>query len=78
MSTQNTGGPAFPHLGLYPGADGNLHPAPTMHGGMTLRDWFAGQALMWILADSECVSHPEKYAQTAYSLADAMIKERAK
>jgi hypothetical protein len=75
MSTQNTGGPAFPHLGLYPGADGNLHPAPTMHGGMTLRDWFAGQALAGLLA---LETPHDLMARDAYILADAMIKERAK
>lgn len=38
------GGPAFPHLGLYHGMDGNLHPTPTQHGGMSLRDYFASRA----------------------------------
>lgn len=42
--TINTGGPAFPHLGLYKRIDGDLHPVPTQHGGMTLRDYFAAKA----------------------------------
>lgn len=64
-------------------------PVPHDHhldedGGLTLRDWFAGQGL------PACVSrcHPneredgetfaEMYARKAYELADAMLAERAK
>ena len=81
------GGPAFPHLGINPGADGNLHPMPTQHGGMTLRDWFAGQALVgmgtWIprqygevtpgLTTDTMLS---RRAEWAYQQADAMLSER--
>jgi len=43
MSNQiNDGGPAFPAQDWQ--AKGNHHP------GMTLRDWFAGQALGWVAA----------------------------
>jgi hypothetical protein len=47
--------------------------------GMTLRDWFAGQAVVGLLAHrSEAVgSHTEMAAQ-AYYLADAMLAERGK
>lgn len=55
--------------------------------GMTLRDWFAGQALSYAAfyaVDSE--SHPmrqdflpeEWAARMAYSFADAMLAERSK
>lgn len=53
-----------------------------MHGsnGMTLRDWFAGQALMGALAFP--MPGPEKIpnnaARDAYAYADAMLAERAK
>lgn len=50
--------------------------------GMTLRDWFAGQALAGCLANT----HPVKsgnvgrndYAFAAYAYADAMLAEREK
>ena len=47
--------------------------------GMTLRDYFAGQALagMWALSDMATVKD-EVVAKAAYSLADAMLKERVK
>lgn len=43
--------------------------------GMTLRDWFAGQALESI-ADHSTL--PSSLAIRAYALADAMIAERSK
>lgn len=46
--------------------------------GMTLRDYFAGQALMGMLADHTGVPIPERFAQLSYEIADAMLKERAK
>lgn len=45
--------------------------------GMTLRDWFAGQALAGILVN-DGKSSPLAYAAWAYDLADAMLIERAK
>ena len=45
MSKTNDGGPAFPHLGTYKGADGNYHPTPTQYEGMSLRAWLVGQAI---------------------------------
>ena len=47
--------------------------------GMTLRDWFAGQYLMGITADSKAYGIArEKVAELAYKMADAMLKERMK
>jgi hypothetical protein len=47
--------------------------------GMTLRDWFAGQALGAYLAgrngDSRDTARPH-VAQTCYEYADAMLKAR--
>jgi hypothetical protein len=55
------------------------------HPGMTLRDWFAGQALAGIApAPAENVALMRKEAGTqslseiAYAIADAMIAERNK
>ena len=62
MTDINDGGPAFPHTGVW-------HKERHTHG-MTLRDWFAGQALKGILSKPtttcdcgdciECVN-PEKW-----------------
>jgi hypothetical protein len=49
------------------------------HGaGMTLRDWFAGQALTGFLAGDECEkrSYPQEAAFEAYQYADAMLSHR--
>ena len=61
----NTGGPAFP-IGSY--------------AGMSIRDWFAGQAMVGILANDSDPS-PEQVPHivaSAYILADAMLSQREK
>lgn len=65
------GGPAFPHMML----PGHRDYAP----GMSLRDWFAGQAIAGVLAE-QCMEHlsSENIAEKAYALADAMLAEREK
>lgn len=51
---------------------------------MSLRDYFAGQALTGMLsqpadrANVEAYDYPERAAAWAYSFADAMLAERAK
>jgi hypothetical protein len=81
MSDQlKDGGPAFP--GIEAAIDGVMIGG----GGMTLRDWFAGQALAEILpARDECGRTAysdgpdvETIAADAYTMADAMLKARAK
>ena len=71
MTTKDDGGPAFP---LHPG----IAPEWTALTGMTLRDWFAGQALACVYRRFECGSDPmtEDLAFQAYAIADAMIAER--
>jgi hypothetical protein len=62
------GGPAFP-------SEGEGHGNPKFHSpGMTLRDYFAGQALSAIADDYQ--SKPEWIAERAYYIADAMLKAR--
>lgn len=69
------GGRAFPSSAIDP-----------QFGGMTLRDWFAGQALTGIIArqtrpeyEGSLNSHDWSCeAGDAYALADALLAERAK
>lgn len=53
-------------------------PAPGIRPGMSLRDWFAGQALAGMYAAGDDELAPGIAAAAAYRLADAMLKERAK
>lgn len=46
--------------------------------GMTLRDWFASQALAGMLADSNYTCSSKEAATAAYQYADAMLAERSK
>ncbi len=70
------GGPAFPtHGGHHPDDDPRNH---TLGGGMSMRDWFAGQALAGIMAGwpaNERISEA-RAAKTSYLAADAMIVAR--
>lgn len=68
MSQKYDGGPAFPVT------TANF----ALAYGMTLRDWFAGQALAGLMAyPGGSASTAERVAAT-YQIADAMIAERAK
>ena len=56
----------------------NMHPSLMAHS-MTLHDWFAGQALMGLLASRNPTSprfHPDDDAQYVHAVADAMIAAR--
>jgi hypothetical protein len=69
----NTGGQAFP-MGIH------------AFEGMTLRDYFAGQALIGLAAAMNSADRRRhrdgladgREASVAYGIADAMLKERAK
>ena len=80
------GGPAFPAMKLTE-AHGDLTSAKNSRfdpvGGMSLRDWFAGQALHAVLSgdDNGAFSSfvaKERIASNCYDLADVMLAERAK
>ncbi len=66
MSETTSREPAFPRSYSHDG-----------HNGMSLRDWFAGQALVGAAQYQSCQPSPEGMAQRAYELADAMLKAMA-
>lgn len=53
-------------------------------GGMSVRDWMAGQALAGIIplcsgdTRTKEIGHAAHYAEQAYAIADAMLIERGK
>lgn len=83
MTKREDGGPAFPVHGGY---DGDDPRNGILGGGMTLRDWFAGQALPGVVR--QCAndlsfgmpdgisSIEELFARNSYRIADAMLKAR--
>lgn len=75
MSEPDDGGQAFP-IPLAPGLDGSLNAGEP---GMTLRDYFAAQALAGLnvgnTKDDTC-SPDDVIADIAYRIADAMITRR--
>ena len=54
------------------------NPNNTSHHGMDLRDYFAAKAMQGILSDPDLAINNEKIAEWAYTLAEAMMKERKK
>ncbi len=83
MSEEENGGPAFPQN--LP--DDFVWRLPGNPGGMSLRDYFAGQAIIGLVGHGNNVES-EKYdpaatiadvvAGHAYFIADAMLKARQK
>ena len=76
MTAQHNGGPAFPTHG---GAGGDDDPRNhTLGGGLSMRDWFAGQALAGIMANPELdgAGSAKQAAVVAYQAADAMLAAR--
>lgn len=73
----DNGGPAFPEI--------DWSKVETVKGGypsdnfmnMTLRDWFAGQALAGYAA-FDGSTRPELIAEDIYAMADAMLQARSK
>jgi hypothetical protein len=72
MMRKNDGGPA------HPVCTGN---PDHWQKGMSLRDWFAGQALTGLLTrvgEDDLINSSHLASVKAYVMADAMIAERAK
>jgi len=70
MTTANDGGPAFPGA-----IDARSRDFAPPQAGMSLRDWFAGQALFAILKADDGISSL-RHAREAYEIADAMLRAR--
>jgi hypothetical protein len=66
---QRDGGPAFPHT--VKGACLTQY-----HSGMTLRDWFAGQAMIGLVPAIAEEADAINIGRAAYKLADAMLAAR--
>ncbi len=72
----SNGGSVFPKFGEH----------EISEGGMSLRDWFASQALAGLASDGQAISQIAREgadpaavtARTAYAMADAMLAEREK
>lgn len=69
----HNGGPAFPLPGMNLPNDQFCWP----EHGMTLRDYFAGQALMGLLSSNGYLGYDDA-AVEAYAHADAMLLKREK
>ena len=68
MNNDKTGGSAFP-----------MADAPFAYqDGMTLRDYFAGQAIVALAEHVGRIDMTHSQAEQAYRVADAMIAERKK
>jgi len=72
----NDGGPAFPALVVEGACDGIGSKEGVWHyPGMTLRDYFAAKAMQALIPSGQSIDSM-KYAESAYALADAMLKAR--
>jgi hypothetical protein len=65
--TTDTSGPAFP---CHPGVENSLYD------GMTLRDYFAGEALIKRGFNVRPYDNTDEVAKDCYKMADAMLKAR--
>ena len=76
MKTTNDGGPAFPLMGESNHPDGGRY---LFNQGMTMRDYFAGQALAGILLNyttQKFGASEFTVGTAAYQYADAMLAAR--
>lgn len=92
MSAIDDGGPAFPTAKSFLERQRRSEDHRFTHdietvGGMSLRDWFAGQAMHAVLrnagrhfhsTEDECTACRAQTARIAYAHADAMLAARSK
>jgi hypothetical protein len=72
MSMVNDGGPAFP----VPVGTVYDSLAQSPEPGMSLRDYFAGQAIKVLMPQQEVRDTQEHISAWAYTMADAMLRAR--
>ena len=81
MTTKNDGGPAFARSAFHH-EDAPWQADHSCQTGMSLRDWFAGQALAGMEEPNRYIGVEEtkrslaKHARNAYEIADAMLAAR--
>ncbi len=74
------GGPAFPTADSETKVNESGYPTVTVaasHQGMSLRDWFAGQAITGLTTRCLTKDDWQRLPFTCYEVADAMIALRA-
>lgn len=79
MSEIKDGGPAFPVSDPFKFDPKDLNEMKRLAGGMTLRDYFAAQALPRFISHDRNrlpISKPDEAARQAYQYADTMLKVR--
>ncbi len=83
MSAPNDGGPAFPHPEFSRINDQQRIEILLQSRGMSLRDYFAGQAMAAMISgtsgiklDGREITNEHGYAAAAYHYAEAMIAAR--
>ncbi|AXF76646.1 hypothetical protein AV903_12300 [Erwinia tracheiphila] len=77
--SKETGGPAFAQSGFVSAAGQSFVSEDCGGAGMTLRDYFAAEAINGILSDSDAGLLDDDlqcYAGISYRLADAMLEAR--
>lgn len=83
--TKNDGGPAFPTQWMDFQPLTGEQVVREQYAGLTMRDWFAGKALVGILSNHELLLMMDKLSKestakvasaNAYQIADAMLKAR--
>ena len=77
-----TGGPAFPTQRVELNNEGVVTGFAVMADGMTLRDWFAGKAMLAIMGSDRYTgvvgvnNYVQSVSRDAYKMADAMLEAR--
>lgn len=71
-------GPAFPQEGYTVDASGAFNGRVGVHPGMSLRDWFAGQAMGAYCAHTKLDTSKQNVAEWCYGMADALLAARKK
>ena len=74
VKTDHYGGHAFPQCGM--GFNDHGKYVESIEGGMSLRDWFAGMALIGLIIRPDTCIPECPISARAYELADAMLDRR--